>query len=71
MSCVGLWDMFSLFSFKWVGRVCFLNVTDTVLKNLYYKTLSDHTNVFAYNLHYVSVFYSYLYNYSIGNGSQQ
>ena len=26
---------------------------------------------FAYSIHYVSVFYSYLYNYSTGNGSQQ
>ena len=51
------------------GFVLPINVTETISR----KSLqdSDHTDVFACNLHYVSVFYSYIYNYSIGNGSQQ
>ena len=31
-------------------------ITITII--IYYKTHSDYTDVFAYNLHYVSVFYS-------------
>ena len=62
-----------LFSLKWFGRVCFVNKCywDHIQKIFITRHLLIIQMFFAYSIHYVSVFYSYLYNYSIGNGSQQ
>ena len=62
-----------LFSLKWFGRVCFVNKCywDHIQKIFITRHILIIQMFFAYSIHYVSVFYSYLYNYSIGNGSQQ
>ena len=62
-----------LFSLKWFGRVCFVNKCywDHIQKIFITRHILIIQMFFAYSLHYVSVFYSYLYNYSIGNGRQQ
>ena len=62
-----------LYSLKWFGRVCFVNKCywDHIQKIFITRHILIIQMFFAYSLHYVSVFYSYLYNYSIGNGRQQ